>query len=239
MPWWPPIAPIMLIFVTSPFILISIPVQVHTKSCLTTTYNILLETRPLLLLPISAHSNRPLCLPHSPYPHPFEFPSWTLKLREWHQNRPNPEPESYSRCFSPILPPNTCQNETLKSEHVTVLLKIQCSLLFIGFNLSWQSIQDSAFFDPSYNQSPFTSNSVLSTMMTFVQSSVCYFCSQLCPLASLSSLHHLSCILTNASWSFRSLFTISLFLGTSLHAPTFPLSQTGQLSCYPLYMAPL
>lgn len=134
---------------------------------------------------------------------------------------------SYSRCFPPMGSLNRYPNETFKVDTVTPLFKIQCCLLPVKFNLiSLQSIQDFACLDPSFDRSlPFHPTLCSSCdaplcraqHAIFAHSSAFVF-----PPIPFLACHPLACLLINASKSFRSLPTISLFLEAFLRTPTPP-----------------
>lgn len=134
---------------------------------------------------------------------------------------------SYSRLFPPMGSLNRYPNETVKADIVTPLLKIQCCLLPVKFNLiSLQSIQDFACFDPSFNRSvpfhPTLCSSCDAPLCNAQHTIFAHSSAFVFPSIPFLACHPFACLLINASKSFRSLSPINLFLEASLCTPTPP-----------------
>ena len=128
----------------------------------------------------------------------------------------------------------------VKVDTVTPLLKIQCCLLPVKFNLmSLQSIQDFACFDPSFIRGlPFhpTLGSSCDAPLCGAQHAIFAHSSTFVfPSIPFLACHPFTCLLINASKSFRS----PPPLISSLKPPyvhQHPTPQVNGLACYPLYL---
>lgn len=102
---------------------------------------------------------------------------------------PNQNPRVLQDSSPLIHSPNNDQNETFKLEYVSLLLKVLCFVLLKRLILiSWQELKGSVWFDPGFNHSFLSHQTLCLGIGVLSEFPACRHCSQLYSQASRPGL---------------------------------------------------